>query len=195
MNERVCKSQSAVTATKQKLNMSSPEVKHYVLQLGATKEERYCLSLWLRDGHDICEIPYPKDWYTEDIPVGDFITSIRMDNTGFSYYHPAVQTYLKKLNLSRRQKKRIKRAMTEDPNFDCEEYLYDDELNREYRQAKRNLTKYGIDLLYHFVGFDVFNEICERMDNGKSISDISFFSADPAMSITETDSESDSLPF
>ena len=195
MNERVCKSQSAVTAAKQKLNMSSPEVKHYILKLDATKDERYCLSLWLKDGHDIYEIPYPKDWYAEHIPVSDFITSIRMDSSGFSYYHPSVQTHLKKMNLSRRQKKEIKRAMIEDPAFNCEEYLYNDELYQEYRQAKRNLAKYGIAMLYRFVGFDVFNEACERMDNGESISDISFFSADPAMSITETDSESDSLPF
>ena len=44
MKERVRKDKSYGTAMKQKLNMSSPEVKHYVLKLNATKEERYCLN-------------------------------------------------------------------------------------------------------------------------------------------------------
>ena len=180
---------------KQKLNMSSPEVKHYVLKLNATKEERYCLNLWLKDGHDIYEIPYPEDWYAEYMPVRDFITAIRMDNTGFSYYHPAVQTYLKKKNLSRRQKKEIKMAMIENPDFDCEEYLYNDELYHEYRQAKRNLSKYGIAMLYGSVGFSAFNEACERLDNGESVSNISFLTAMPAISGNEKDGEFDDLPF
>ena len=85
-------------------------LEYYLWDLGADKEERRCTRMWVRDGHDINDNDHPDmpDWM-------DFLTAARIaqskesySNYTDSFYDPLTQEYIRSLNPTRSEMKKLR---------------------------------------------------------------------------------------
>ena len=88
-----------------------PELDYYLWNNDASPEERKCARMWVKDGHWIDENDHEKEaWFYEGM---DFLMALReaqCHDREFtdSYYDPVTQEYIRKLNPTRSELRKLR---------------------------------------------------------------------------------------
>jgi hypothetical protein len=112
---------------KQNRRETDYELEYYLWELDASKAERYCARMWVRDGHLITENDHYKFW--GDYPM-DFLTASREESLNWhdytdSFYDVKTQAYIHRQNLTKYEMKKLREYRRSGGRF-CDEWMNDD---------------------------------------------------------------------
>lgn len=177
-----------------------PELDYYLWNLDANKEERRCVRMWVQDGHCISDNDHP---YRYNGPV-DFLTAAREASSREkeytdSFYDPLTQEYIRKLNPTKYEMKKLREYIRSGGRF-CDEfdgfetdyitYLRTrDEINAAQFDSYFGywIERYGAEYLVHK------DQLWEFIDFLETKEDYSTYKA--TGSLPKAESDSDELPF
>ena len=100
----------------------SDEVANYLRDLSADKEEARCVRMWVKDGHSVYENDYPGLSEEYEYYDMDFLTASRNKQVGIeeyteSFYDPKTQLYIRKLNPTRNERRRLRKHIRNGGRF------------------------------------------------------------------------------
>lgn len=135
------------------------DLDYYLWNMDASKEERLCTRMWIKDGHWIDENDHGR-------PAADFLSASReaefycREYTD-SFYDPKTQKYIRKLNPTRAEMRELRKHIRSGGRFcddfftDCTQVDYitylrtrDDRRAAEFDlEFSRWITKYGAEYI------------------------------------------------